>query len=973
MTTSSEQALQLGRRYLLGLAIIAIIFTASHAAPVFVSSKTAELAAAINISGRQRMLSQRIMFFGGQVVASPVTDPEKSEKLAAAIEQFDRAHQALSRGGDMGLSGDLSPQTAGLYFGSSGDPTSTSDPAYLDALSEEFLSNARTVLAEAEGYELAWTWMLANVPERLLGKLNSAVASFEEDSNRSSQAIQQAQVFGYLLAMLGLILQIFVIFRPANRALRDLVGNLEEARREAAHAAKVKSEFLANMSHEIRTPLNAIIGLNRIVMGTRLDSMQRDYLNKVSVSSRSLLEIINDVLDQSKLEAGKLAIERTGFELSELLEDIAMINGVRLERRDVDLVIRVDDNVPNALIGDPLRIRQILINLLSNAIKFTHEGKIELSVSADTGGADGNLEVRFRVADTGIGMSPDQVSGLFQAFQQADSSTTRKYGGTGLGLSISAQLARLMDGDVTVESVEGEGSTFELALPVGVGKAMSPLQGEVMAGKTVLVVDDSDVARTVVADVVSKAGATVIEASSAAEMANLIVTHNPPLDLILIDWNMPETNGIDALEQIPLSVRPPVIMITAYSDSSLLQNADESGISAVLQKPVAPSLLLRRSLEALEKSFGQALPDSQATKGLSLAPLQCYHVLLAEDNEINRIVAVTILEEAGATVDVAENGRIVVEKVVKSISSPKHRDFDVILMDIQMPEMDGFEATEEVLAIPTAKDIPIIAMTAHAQRDEQLRCLDLGMVEHLSKPIEPERVIAAIQRHANPAQDRAEAMTLSPSPTGEIDVEVGSLKKFDEAALLRSLGGDKVLAKRLLEKFTTGLDPQLAVAKEALLKGDREVLGETLHSLKGTAGNLRLDALADAAEKFEEALNASNDLEASVLPELLDLLHREGEAVQAEIGDRFAAVKEEALVTEKTEKPLESTDLQALEAALSAGDIESEDLFNALKPSLYHFDPTATKTLQAALDTMDYNGASEQVRAISARVEQSAT
>ena len=500
--------------------------------------------------------------------------------------------------------------------------------------------------------------------------------------------------------------------------------------REAAEAAEItKSQFLASMSHEIRTPMNAIIGLTLLALKTRLTEQQRDYLEKVQSAGQSLLGLINDILDFSKIEAGKLEIEEIPFSLGGVLDDLAPMMAVRAEGKPIELLFRVDSDVPVDLIGDPLRLGQILINLTTNAIKFTDEGEVVVSVALQAMEGD-RSRLRFAVRDSGIGMTEEQVSGLFSPFSQADASTTRKYGGTGLGLAICRNLVDLMEGEIGVDSTYGSGSTFWFTVSFDRQRGqerMRRLPTVDLRGLRALIVDDNDTARTIFSEAMESMNFEVTAvASGEAALAELHRAHDAaaPYDLVLLDYMMPGMDGLETARRLRSSFdesdRPDIIIVTAHDQEEVREAAKSAGISGFLSKPVNQSHLfdmimgLRYEGDADKSPAGASTEQAPIVSGLAGA-----RVLLVEDNEINQQVACELLADAGIKVEVAGSGREALTKVAT-------QHFDAVLMDIQMPDLGGYEATERIRDDRRHQNLPIIAMTAHAMAEEREKCIAAG-------------------------------------------------------------------------------------------------------------------------------------------------------------------------------------------------------------------------------------------------------
>jgi CheY-like chemotaxis protein len=654
-----------------------------------------------------------------------------------------------------------------------------------------------------------------------------------------------------------------------NRRLSDEVIERKRAEKKAEEATKAKSDFLANMSHEIRTPMNAIIGMAHLALKTDLTAKQYDYLKKVDISAKSLLGIINDILDFSKIEAGKLDMESVDFQLEDALDNISTLVGIKTQGKGLELLFKTDPSVPTALVGDPLRLGQILINLSNNAVKFTDAGEIVIStelVKKD----DTQATLKFSVRDTGIGMTAEQAAKLFQPFAQADSSTTRKYGGTGLGLTISKRLAEMMGGEIWVESESGQGSAFSFTANLGLGKDKAKKRfrpSPDLRGMKVLVVDDNATSRSILQEMLESFSFEVTLAASGEEGLTELESaeEDKPFDLVVMDWKMPGMDGIEASKRIKkhtgLSKIPPIVLVTAYGREEVMQQAEEVGLEGFLLKPVSPSMLFDATMQA----FGEAAPEiSRITqrkeqKAEALKHIQGARLLLVEDNEINQQVAREILEGAGLKITLANDGQ-------EAVNAVKENEYDAVLMDIQMPVMDGYTATKTIrkwecgMGNEGKDPIPIIAMTAHAMAGDEDKSLEAGMNGHVAKPIDPDQLFGTLQKWIQPSEERLqvqqpEVPVVRPESDAAVPEEDGlpeSLPGFDLSDGLKRLQGNKRLYRKLLLNFATDYNGVANEIREALDAEDFEGAHSLVHNLKGLAGNLSAAALQAAAVNLEK-------------------------------------------------------------------------------------------------------------------------
>ena len=639
-------------------------------------------------------------------------------------------------------------------------------------------------------------------------------------------------------------LQVTARLAVSEEAAKRAEGVMREARDLAERVARARSAFLANMSHEIRTPMNAVLGFVELILDTELTQEQRRALELVRSSSEALLMILNDILDYSKIEADHLELEAIPFDVSKVVHATASLLAVRARERHLELLAEVTPEVPRAVRGDPTRLRQVLMNLIGNAIKFTEQGEVVVSVTTALA-ADDVVQLRFAIRDTGIGIAPEHLGSVFREFTQADSTMTRRYGGTGLGLAISQRLVRLMGGEITVTSEVGRGSEFSFTLPFAAEVAAPRAAGlATLGGRRMLIVDDNQTNRRILRDMLATEGIKVDEASTAGEGLEAIrgaAKKHAPYDLAILDVQMPDMDGFQLATAVRADrglARTRLLMLTSAGQRGDGERCRELGIRGYLTKPMSRADLLEALGTVLAGPEETTTPEV-VTRHTIAESRRAVRVLLAEDNLVNQQVAVAMLVKRGHEVHVAGNGREAVDAITQ-------REYDVVLMDIQMPEMDGFEATHAIRALPKGKDLPIVGLTAHALSGERERCLSHGMTDYLAKPFKAHELFALVEGTAEPKRPAPQPLTAAPP----VDLE-------GFRATLREAGAESALYS-IIDTFVRQAPDRLAALAGAVASGTGTEIAKAAHVYRGAAATIGARELAELLERVETTARAGD-------------------------------------------------------------------------------------------------------------------
>ena len=753
----------------------------------------------------------------------------------------------------------------------------------------------------------------------------------------------------------------------AQADLKNTIDALALARDEAEGASRAKSQFLANISHEIRTPMNAVLGMLQLLQNTELTALQKDYAGNTLAAARSLLGLLNDILDFSKIEAEKLTLEEAPFSLEQLLRDLSVILAGSLGDKNVELLFIVDPALPAFVSGDMHRLRQVLLNLISNAIKFTERGEVTVRLEpAPTAAEPGQVAIRFEVTDTGMGIQADKIDAIFEGFTQAEASTTRRFGGTGLGLAISQRLVGLMGGALGVESRLDVGSRFHftitfanaVATPAADLRVDAALQKDLLR---VLIVDDHAGSREVLLALVSRFGWEAHSASTGVEALAMIeksADDGLPYNAVLVDWKMPQMDGWEVarrIRQLPRGdTAQVIIMVTAHERSALAarQAHEKNLLNGFLSKPVTASLLADTVLDAISAGSAERFQHDLTNTSKALQGLK---LLVVDDNPMNQRVACELLAAQGAQVQVAGGG-IAAQQLALGDDAP----FDAILMDIQMPDMDGYDTTRALRQHASMRTVPIIAMTANVMASDKVLCLQAGMNDHIAKPFDLQVVIETILRHCEPVGQPAVAAA-GDRPAGAADGVQDLLMEIDRA--IARLGGNLALFGDVAAKFVDTAAPAGQALCGMLLRGEHEAAANALHTLKGSAGLVGAAALQRQVARLESGLRTASATTTTTTSNAADLAHF------TELLEKSCAALEVYLGAGEVKAPSKVRSacpagelLPELVTLLEQANMRAPGVFEAFEAAWGTPAPAALVAASAAMATLDFKSALQCVR-----------